>query len=80
MLDREVAGETALQIVEHRLVIGVGRDDDVRREHVHAAGDRPDVQIVELAHTGARRDVPADLVDLDIARRGLEQHVECLPQ
>ena len=42
---------------------------DMRRDHVHAAGDGPRVQIVDVGDTVHLHDVPADLIQIDVLGR-----------
>src|SRR5207247_4198415 len=68
VLDVEVAAQAALELVEDRVRVGSGVDDDVRGEKVHPARDRPHVQVMDVAEAGAREHVTAEHFESHTAR------------
>ena len=62
------------------VIVGAIAHDHVGAQGRHAARDAPDVQVVDAVDTGRASDESADLVGVDAAGRGLEEHVEDLPQ
>ena len=57
-----------------------GADGHVRRDSWEAGGDLPHVQVVHLDHVVLRRQRPADLLRVEVARGRLEQHAPGLAQ
>ena len=80
MLDVEVSAQAALELVEHRVRVGPGVDDDVGGDDVHPARDRPDVEIVDLADPGTGEHMPAQHLQVHAARGRLEQYVDRFAQ
>ena len=80
MLDVEVTGQAALEMIEHpaRLprrdaVVGhhdMGGDDRQRR------GEGPGVQVVHGLDLGQLQEVSPNLIEIDVLRRRLEEHVD----
>ena len=73
---REQLGELAA--VGLRVAAGAHRH--VRRDRGEAGRDLPDVQVVHLDHVVLRGEHVADLLRVEVARRGLEQHAPGLAQ
>ena len=80
MLDVEVIGEAARQLVEGGSRVGVMRQDDVGRQDVHARRDRPGVEVVAVDDARRVEDVPPDVVEVHVTGRGLEQDIGRLAQ
>ena len=55
-------------------------EDDVRRDDVHAARDRPGVEVVDGLDAGRLEDVAPDLLEVDALGRRLEEHVDALAE
>ena len=64
----------SLELAAEPVAVGVRLDEHVRRERGEAAADLPDVQVVHLGHVRVARHRAADLVDVEVRRRHLEQH------
>jgi len=84
VLDVEVLGKAPTESIQDRAG-SLAADElvghhHVYREHGHAGGDRPCVQVVGIDDPGLLQDVLADLVQVDAARGGLQQHVDRLHQ
>ena len=63
VLDVEVAAQAGPQIVEDRARIRPSFHHDVGGDDIHATGDRPHVEIVDVEHAAAREDVFPQGVD-----------------
>jgi hypothetical protein len=83
VVDLEVPGDTGAELVEQRADATGGEhrvgDGHVRREHRHPAGDRPGVQVVHVHHTGHAAQVVPDVVEVEVCRRRLQEHVDGVP-
>jgi len=67
-------------VIEDVARLSFRREHDVCGDDVHPARDRPRVEVVDVTHPGRVQDVPADVVEIDAAWRGLQQHVEAVTQ
>ena len=84
VVDGEVRRHAAAELVEQRpdaaLLEALVGDRDVRGQHRHAAGDRPGVQVVHVDDAGHATEVLAHVLEIQVRRRRLEQHVDRLAQ
>ena len=75
MLDVEVPRQAPAQLIEHVGGHRSGREHDVCGDNRQAAGDRPGVQVVDVRDPCGAERVPADRVEVNAIRRGLQQDV-----
>jgi hypothetical protein len=84
MLHVEVTGETVLEVVEDPTHLApsdaVVSDHDMRRENREGRGQRPCVQVMYRGHLAQFEKVPAYLLEVDVLRGGLQEHVERRPK
>ena len=69
-----------LAMIENRRSAGLLVDHHMGGDHVHAAGDRPGVQVMDLADTRGLEDVPSHLIHVDALRCRLEQDIDRFAQ
>ena len=74
VVDPEGLVQQQRQLAAVRLGVAARADHDVGGERREARRDLPDVQVVHLHHVRRRRERAADLVRVEVARGGLEQH------
>jgi hypothetical protein len=67
--------ETRAQAVEHLPAVRSWFDHDVRRDHVQARGDRPDVEVVDFQNARRGAHVIAHGLEVDAAWGRLQEHV-----
>ena len=70
----ETLGQHRPSTTEHDLGVAAVVDGDVGGEHVHVAGERPDVEVVDVADTVDLGQSGADGVEVGAGRRGLHEH------
>src|SRR3954447_2774567 len=78
VVDAETVVERAADLGEEAFAVAALGGHNVGGERLAAAGDRPDVEVVDPAHVGDGEDGPAHLVDVDVARRRLHEDAERL--
>ena len=83
-LERGVANAERFELGEHRaersgVLLELG-NDRVAAHRDDPAGDGPDVQVVDVVDTGDGEQSAADLVQRDVRRRILEEHVGALTE
>ena len=56
--------------------VGAGADHHVRGGDLHLRRERPHVQVVHVDDARQREQLVADLVEIDVLGRDLEQHAD----
>ena len=67
-------------MVEDVARLGVLAEHDMGRHDVHAARDRPGVEVVDVDHARSLADVSLDVAELDPLRGGLEEDVNAVAE
>ena len=84
MLHIEVAGQTALQMVENptdfTAIDAVVSDHHVRSEDGQGRGERPHMQVMHGGHFVEFEEMAAHLLEVNVIRRGLQQDAKPRPQ
>src|ERR1035437_6184708 len=74
-----LGGERPGHLLERDLVVRGVAHDGVRAHRDDARGQRPDVQVVHRPDVVDRLERPPQRGDVDVGRRGLEEHVHAFP-
>ncbi|KYH27852.1 hypothetical protein HAPAU_05270 [Halalkalicoccus paucihalophilus] len=80
MIDSESFVERRPGAFEHHIGVDPTLDHEVRREGVPARGERPDVDVVNVTDAVETPEEPADLLEIEVARRTLQQDVQAVAE